>query len=294
MANEGLTHRRPVRVFPIVNAAGMVLLCIIFLYPFIYALAVSLSDARAILSGEVLLYPVGFNTVAYQTLLLDAKILRAFGFTLWVTVLGVAISVSLTTALAYPLSRKGLRGGTAILFLLVFTMYFSGGLIPYYILMKKLTLLNKIWVLVLPGVDTFLLIVMVSYLRGIPVELLDAAAVEGAGNISILMRVVLPLSVPILATLAVFYSVGLWNTFSRAVFFISDSRKYTLQVILYEMLNVTDVKVNQSVSVDLHQRVLPENLKAAAVMITVGPIIFVYPFLQKYFIKGITVGSLKG
>lgn len=273
----------------------MVVLCAVFLYPFLYTVSMSLSDARSILSGEVYLLPKGLNLVAYRTLFMDQSIVRAFLFTLRLTVVGVVISLCMTTLLAYPLSRKDLRGGWAIMLLIVFTMYFSGGLIPYYILMKKLRLLNTMWVLVLPGVDTFLLIVMISYMRGIPKELQEAATVEGCGNTGVLLRIVVPLSVPIIATLTIFYSVGLWNMFYRAFIFMSDSRKATLQVKLYQVLNLmTDQMIQQSGNIDLYQRAIPENIKAATVVVAVGPIILVYPFLQRYFIKGITIGSLKG
>ena len=282
-------------IFPVLNGALMVLLCVGFLYPIVYTVSVSLSDARSILSGEVYLLPKGLNLVAYQTLFMDKSIVRAFFFTFRVTLVGIAVSLCVTTLLAYPLSRRDLRGGWAVMLLVVFTMYFSGGLIPYYILMKKLALLNTMWVLVLPGVDTFLLIVMVSYMRGIPKELQEAATVEGCGNTGILLRIVIPLSIPIIATLTIFYSVGLWNMFYRAFIFISDSRKATLQVKLYQVLNLmTDQLIQQSGNIDLYQRAIPENIKAATVVVAVGPIILVYPFLQDYFIKGITIGSLKG
>lgn len=280
--------------FSIINYIFMILLCAAFLYPFIYTAAVSFSGAKPIIEGRVLLYPREFTLNAYQTLLKDKSMINSFLFTVRLTLIGVASSITATTLVAYPLSRHELKGKNFFLNLIIFTMYFSGGLIPNYLLVKGLGLTNKMGSLILPGlVDTFLLIIMINYFRGLPGELEESAKVEGANNFSVFTRIILPLSKPVIATLVIFYAVAYWNTFFNALIYIQSPGKYPLQVKLYQVLSATDFYTNQTNEVYAIQ-VIPENLKAAIVLITAMPIIIVYPLLQKYFIKGVTIGALKG
>lgn len=291
--NQHLTSGN--KAFQIVNYSLMFILCLVFVYPFIYTLAVSLSDAKYILNGSVFLIPKGLNFSAYRAVLSDTGLVRSLLFTVTLTVLGVTASIIMTTLAAYPLTRKGLKGTGIILRLIVFTMYFNGGLIPTYLLVKNLGLIDTMGALILPDViQTFLLIIMMSYFRSIPVELEEAAKVEGCGEFGILWRIIVPLAKPVIATLVIYYAVFYWNMFLQALMYIQSPSKYTLQIKLYQVLNVFQQDLTNSLDTESVKAVVPENLKSAMVLVTALPILFVYPWLQKYFIKGVTIGAIKG
>ncbi len=282
-------------IFRIVNNTLMFLLCLTFIYPFLYTLALSLSDARYIIEGRVFLWPKGFNIQAYRAIFSDRSLINALLFTSALTVCGVTASMIATTLAAYPLSRTGLKGTGLILRLFVFTMYFSGGLIPTYILVKSLGLTNTMGALIFPDlIHTFWLIIMISYLRGIPVELEEAAKVEGCSDFGVLCRIIIPLAKPVLATLVIFHAVHYWNTFFQALIYIQSPSKYTLQIKLYQVLSIFSEDLLNSLDAEAARAVISENLKAATVLVTVLPILFIYPWLQKYFIKGVTIGAIKG
>jgi putative aldouronate transport system permease protein len=283
-------------LFHVVNYLVMTLLGVLFIYPLVYTVSLSLSNAGAILSGRVFLLPQGFNLNAYKALFQDKTMLTSFIYTVKLTIFGVIASIVMTTLAAYPLSRRNLKGGTAILYLIVFTMYFSGGIIPNYLVIKNLKLIDTMGSLIMPAmINTFNLIIMINYFRGLPVELEEAAKVEGCSNFGVLWRVFIPLSKPILATLTIFYAVEYWNSFFSALMYIQSPEKYPLQIKLYQILNVFSDNLSNQTNADVgSQVVIPENLKSAAVVVTVMPIIFVYPWLQKYFIKGVTIGAIKG
>lgn len=287
-------NRKPAKfgVFKIANYSLMFLLCLTFLYPFIYTLALSLSDASHIISGRVFLFPKGFNIEAYRAIFYDKGLINSFIFTSLLTVFGVSSSIVMTILAAYPLSRRGLKGGGLIMRLIVFTMYFSGGLIPTYLLVKNLGLVNKMGALIFPDViHTFLLIIMISYFREIPVELEEAAKVEGCDAFRILTYIIIPLAKPVIATLVIFYAVSYWNCFFQALIYIQSPSKYTLQIKLYQVLSWFSDDMRYSLEAEAQKSVISENLKAAMVIVTASPILFVYPWLQKYFIK---VGAIKG
>lgn len=284
-------------VFNIFNYSIMILISLIFLYPIVYTISVSFSDANSILKGSVVLFPKGLNADAYKLVLSDMKTISALWFTVKLTLSGVVMSLILTTLAAYPLSRSNLKGSGLILGLIVFTMYFDGGLIPNYMMVKNLGLLNNMGSLIFPRtISPFLMIIMMTFFRGIPKELEEAAVIDGCSNFDVFFKIVLPISFPIYATLTIFYAVSYWNTFFEALLYIQNSAKFTLQLRLYQVLNVVgDSMVSQmdasSVSAST---VITENMKAATVVVTVLPIICVYPALQKYFVKGATVGAIKG
>lgn len=283
------------KAFQIVNYSLMFILCLVFIYPFIYTLAVSLSDAKYILNGSVFVIPKGLNFSAYRAVLSDTSLIHSLLFTIILTVLGVAASIVMTTLAAYPLTRKGLKGTGIILRLIVFTMYFNGGLIPTYLLIKNLGLIDTMGALIFPDViQTFLLIIMMSYFRSIPVELEEAAKVEGCSEFGILWRIIVPLSKPVIATLVIYYAVSYWNMFQQALMYIQSPSKYTLQIKLYQVLNVFQQDLTNSLDTESVKAVIPENLKSAMVLVTSLPILVVYPWLQKYFIKGVTIGAIKG
>jgi len=283
------------RIFHIINNTLMFLLCLTFIYPFLYTLALSLSDARYIIEGRVFLWPKGFNIQAYRALFSDRSLINSLLFTSALTICGVTASMIATTLAAYPLSRTGLKGTGLILRLFVFTMYFSGGLIPTYILVKSLRLTNTMGALIFPDlIHTFWLIIMISYFRSIPGELEEAAKVEGCSDFGILCRIIIPLAKPVLATLTIFYAVHYWNTFFQALIYIQSPSKYTLQIKLYQVLSIFSEDLLNSLDAESARAVISENLKAATVIVTVMPILFIYPWLQKYFIKGVTIGAIKG
>ncbi len=279
--------------FHVLNHSLMVLLCAAFLYPFVFTIAMSLSNPEAIVMGKVWLFPVGFTTAAYQALLRDRLMIASFVFTVALTVSGVAASMVATILTAYPLSRRDFRAKNLALNLIIFTMYFSGGLIPTYFVVKRMGLMDKMAALILPNlVSSFLLFIMINYFRGLPVEMEESARIDGADHFRILLRIIIPLSTPIIATLTIYYAVSYWNTFFAALLYMSSPQHYTLQVKLYNMLSNMDLMTNPNDQ--FAGMVLPENLKGAVVIVTATPILVVYPFLQQYFIKGVTIGALKG
>jgi putative aldouronate transport system permease protein len=280
-------------VFHVLNYSFMVLLCAAFLYPFVYTIAISLSSPGAIVTGKVWLFPVGFTTAAYQALLRDRLMIASFVFTVALTVSGVAASIVATILTAYPLSRRNFKAKNLALNLIIFTMYFSGGLIPTYFVVKRMGLMDKMAALILPNlVSSFLLFIMINYFRGLPVEMEESARIDGADHVRILLWIVIPLSTAIIATLTIYYAVSYWNTFFAALLYMSSPQHYTLQVKLYNMLSNMDIMTNPNDQ--FAGLVLPENLKGAVVIVTATPILVVYPFLQQYFIKGVTIGALKG
>lgn len=280
-------------VFNAFNYAIMLATCVIFLYPFIYTVALSFSSPAAVMQGAVWLYPVQFTTAAYEALFKDRTMITSFLYTVQLAVFGVIGSITATTLTAYPLSKRELKGKNIMLNMIIFTMYFSGGLIPTYLVVRGIGLLDRMGALIIPNlISTFLLFIMINYFRGLPAELEESAKLDGASNFKILINIIIPLSIPIIATLTIYYAVSYWNTFFNALMYITSTERYPLQIKLYMILNNTDIMTNSS---DVFaSQVLPENLKGAVVVVTALPILTVYPFLQKYFIKGVTIGALKG
>jgi putative aldouronate transport system permease protein len=266
---------------------------ITWLYPIFYVVSTSLSSPSAIIQGQVYAVPVDFTVQAYKHLFRDNSIIRSFFFTVELTLLGTLSSLAITALAAYPLTRKQFKGTGIIMRLVVFTMYFSGGIIPTYMIVRNLGLFNSIWSLILPNViDTFLLILMVSSFRGLPYELEESAKVDGCSNFGIFLKIFLPISTAIIATLTVFLAVAYWNTFFNALLYIQDSQRQTLQVKLYSVLNAFSDSLNDSSGVSTE--VVAENVKGATIVIAVLPIMIVYPFMQKHFVKGVTIGAIKG
>ncbi|AZS14134.1 carbohydrate ABC transporter permease [Paenibacillus lutimineralis] len=268
------------------------------LFPFWYEIVASFSSSRAITSGEVFLWPVEFNTVAYQRLFDDGQLIMAMGNTVLVTVAGTLFNMVMTILAAYPLSRKRLVGRSWLLMLITFTMLFVAGLIPNFILIKSLGLMNSYWAVWLPGlISTYNMFVMKTFMEGLPGEIEESASIDGAGDWRILLQIYLPLCKPILAALSLFYAVSWWNSYFNVMLYVTKSTKLTVMVKLYQMVSAVDSNLLNSMNGNegLEQVLLtPEALKAAAVVIVVTPILCVYPFLQKHFVKGVLIGSVKG
>lgn len=274
-------------------AAVCFLIILACLLPLLNVLARSLSSADALIKGKVFLWPVGWNADAYATVLKDSKYTRSLAWTALLTLICTCTSMFMTTACAYPLIYKDLKGRKFFTTLMILTMYFNAGTIPNYLLLKDIGMLNTPAVLVIPGVlSVFNVIIMRSFLYGIPESLREAAQVEGAGPVRILLEVYLPLSKPVLATLTLFYAVGRWNGFSDALMYMNKKEYYPIQLLLYNILkNVSNVEV--STQEGFSSPGLSESLKAATVIFAVVPILLVYPWLQKYFISGMTLGAVK-
>jgi putative aldouronate transport system permease protein len=286
------------KVFDAFNACLMVVICAITLYPLLYVLFASFSTPEAIYKSRgILLYPVEPTLGGYQLVFKNPSILSGFRNTLVYVVLGTTLNVFLTSLGAYALSRKHLKWGKPLLLLLVFTMYFSGGLIPLFLIVKGLGLINTIWAILLPSaVSTWNLLVMRTSFMGIPDSIEESAKMDGAQDFTILFRIIIPLSLPIMAVMTLFYGVSQWNAWFYAAIFLRDRALYPLQLILREILvlNVERESVKLAMSGNMQAVEMMTLIKYAVIIVTTVPILFIYPFLQRYFVKGVMVGSIKG
>ena len=270
-----------------------VLIALVCLLPMINLLARSLSGTDYLIKHQVYLLPKGLNFDAYATVLKDPKYIKAFVWTVFLTVVCTFLSLTMTTLCAYPLIFPALKGRKAINIFITITMFFNAGTIPNYLLMQKLNLLDNPLVLIIPGcLSVYNMIIMRSFLYGIPESLRESAEIDGANYFTILLKIYLPLSKPVLATLALFYAVGRWNGYSDALMYMKNKDYYPLQLLLYNILNNIN-QVEVSTQEGFSAPGLQDSLKAAIVMFSTIPILCVYPFLQKYFIQGVTLGAVK-
>ncbi|CAG9621149.1 carbohydrate ABC transporter permease [Sutcliffiella rhizosphaerae] len=278
-------------IFNYLILGGFALLC---LFPFLHVIAQSLSSQRAIVSGEVIFLPIETTFLAYKEVFMDQHFLRAFGVSVARTVVGTFINVFLTCLMAYPLSKTYIKGRGIILFMVVFTMLFSGGMIPTYLVVRETGLLNTFWAYIIPtAISAFNLIIVKNFFQSVPAELEESAKMDGASNIGILFKIVIPLSMPVIATIGLFHAVFHWNSFFDAVLYINDRSLYPLQVYLRELIQFDQSEINLRDNFE-QQLLANESLKAAALISSTIPILIVYPFLQKYFVKGVMLGSVKG
>ena len=273
---------------------GVAVLALICLYPFVNVIAYSLSGYNAVLSAKVTFYPIDFTIDAYREIIRRPQLWLAMKTTVLVTLYGTALSLALTTIAAYALSRKELPGKGFLTGIILFTMYFGGGMIPTFLVVKNVGLYDTLPALFVPqAVNVFNFIVMRTFFKDIPDSLEEAARIDGASYIQCLVRIFLPLSVPIIATMALFYAVGYWNTYFDALIYIQDPNKYTLQLRLRGLL--TGDELNNSANLEgVGTQVMAQSLKMATVAVSTIPILVVYPWLQKYFVKGVMIGSIKG
>ena len=292
-----LTSRmsRGEKIFQSINLVLLLALAIATLFPFLYVVSVSLTPLEVLAKyGSFQVIPRVITFDAYRYLLSTGLIPRAFLNSVTITMLGTTVNLVLTTLTAYPLSRKRLPGRTFWLVFVLIPMLFSGGLVPLFILVRSLGLLNTYWAVVLPGaIWTYNLLVMKSFFESLPEEILESARIDGANDFRILMRIVLPLSKPVLATLGLFYAVGHWNGFFYPLMFLSDAKLQPLQVILRNVL--LDLMMDDLPEVLEKLELLPgQTLKMAAIVLSVLPLLVVYPWIQKYFTKGVLLGAIKG
>lgn len=276
-----------------VFVAICVLVSIVCIVPMIHLLAKSLSDTDALVRNEVYLLPKGFNLDAYVTVLKDPKYIKSFFWTVFLTIICTIGSLTMTTLCAYPLIFEKLKGRGFVNVFITITMFFNAGTIPNYLLMKSLGLLDNPLVLILPAcLSVYNMIIMRSFFYGIPISLRESAEIDGATFFQILTKIYVPLSKPVFATLALFYAVGRWNGYSDALMYMKDPDYYPLQLLLYNIINnINSVEV--ATQEGFSTPGLSESLKAAIVMFTTIPILLIYPWLQKYFIHGVTLGAVK-
>ncbi len=241
------------------------------------------------------MWPVEFNVTAYKQLIEDGQLLVAMKNTVIITVIGTLLNMVFTILAAYPLSKTRLKGRNFMLMAVLFTMLFSGGLIPQFLLVSGLGLVNTYWSLWLPSlISVYNMFVMKTFFEGLPEEVEESAAMDGAKDWTILLKIVIPLSMPVIAALTLFYAVGWWNSFYSALIYIKSTDKMPLTVKLYQMIDLVSPDLLRSGEGAMQLLVTPEGIRAAAIVFAIVPILCVYPFLQKYFIKGVLLGSVKG
>lgn len=285
--------KKKVTIGMVINYTLMTLLAFICLYPFLNVLAYSVSGYNAVLSGSVTFYPIDFTLEAYKEILGRTTIWTSMKTTIEITLLGTALSLVLTAFAAYGLSLQDLPGRKLFTGLILFTMYFGGGMIPTFLIVKGVGLYDTLGALFIPqSVSVFNFIVMRTFFREQPESLQDAARIDGASYMQVLIKIVLPLSLPIIATMGLFYAVGYWNSYFEALIYIQDVNKYTLQLRLRSLLFGSELTSNADDAGGV--TVLTQSLKMAIVAVSTIPILIVYPWLQKYFVKGVMLGSIKG
>ncbi len=287
------------RIFEVLNIIILVSISFLMLYPFYYCLIGSLSDNASVLAGRIGLWPIGLNIKSYKLVLGYDVVLSAYVNTLLYTSVGTVISLTLTVLGAYPLSKKEFYGRSAFTVYFAFTMFFSGGLIPTFLVVRTIGLYNTMWAIVLPSaVSTMNMIIMRTFFQGIPNAIEEAAVVDGASEIQTLVRIILPLSLPSMMTIGLFYAVGQWNSWFSAMIYLADTAKYPLQLVLRQI--VLQNQVNEIIgtiagaATEDSSHMIAENVKYTVIIVAVIPILCVYPFIQKYFVKGVMVGSIKG
>ncbi|SDN31496.1 carbohydrate ABC transporter permease [Actinomyces ruminicola] len=285
---------RSYRLFRLLNTVILLGVIFVTLFPFLNVVAKSFSSEAAISAGEVNLIPKGFNVTTYKVVLSDSAFWVGYRNTFVYTVVATFISLVFTTAFAYVLSKKDLKGRNALVGFAVFTMFFNGGLIPNYILITNLGMKNTIWAVVLPNaINVFNLLVMKSFFEGLPHELEEAGELDGLGTYGILFRIVLPLSKAIIATMLLFYAVANWNAWFGAFLYFDDKNLFPVTIYLRNMLaGVTTSDSLGGGTADQTQ--ISSNLRSVTMVLTSVPILCVYPFAQKYFVTGVTLGSVKG
>ena len=281
------------KIFTSFNVVFITLLSLSMLLPFLHIIAKSLSSAEALTNGKVFFWPVEFTINNFEYVMQDASIWRAFGISVLITVGGTLLNLIATASLAYPTSRPEFKGKKFVLLMVLFTMIFSVPLIPSFLVIKSLGMIDTLWALVIPGlISAFNFFIMRSFFMNIPSTLIDAARVDGLGELGILFKIILPLSKPALATLGIFYGVGHWNSYQSAIYFINDPRLYPLQVKLRQMI-VSNEMVDTEANLTSMALSSPEGIQMATIIFATLPILLVYPFLQKYFVKGSMLGSVK-
>jgi len=283
------------RIFNLVNISILSLISLLMIFPFLYLFSVSFSSYEDFLGSRFLLWPSNWTTNAYEYILQSKAFLRSLWTTVEITVIGTLFNLFFTATMAYALSRP-ILGQRTFMFMVVFTLLFSGGMIPTYLIVKETGLLDSIWSLIIPvAITPFNLIVMRSFFIAIPDDLTEAAIIDGANDLQIFSKVILPLSKPAIATFSLFYAVQHWNNYFAPILYIDSPEKWTIQVILRQIVVVGDVTASLAGDNSfLENAPPPETIQMAAILLATVPILVVYPFLQKHFAKGVMLGAVKG
>ncbi|MBE5978740.1 MAG: carbohydrate ABC transporter permease [Paenibacillaceae bacterium] len=268
-----------------------VVISIVALIPIVRVVSMSLSSKDAILGGKVFLYPVQFTVEAYVRSFHSGSFISSFIYSVFLMLGSTFVCIVMTVLAAYPLSKKNLKGGAVIMTLFVLTMYLDPGIIPKYLNVKSLKLIDTVWALIIPeALSAYNMIIMCTAFKGLDSSLYEAAKIDGCNEIQTLFRVALPLVYPTLATLALFYAVGRWNRLSDVLYYVNSSKLYTVQMVLKQLIEA--VKLTQEEGIQ--SQLVADNIKSASIVISMTPMVIAYPFIQKYFTKGIMLGAVKG
>jgi len=297
-ASSRIRESRVDQIFNLINYTILTILLIIVLYPLIYIVSASFSDGAAVIAGKVYLWPVDFSLAAYAKIFSYERIWMGYANSIFYAVVGTVVNVGMTLIAAYPLARRDLYGRSLILGLFIFTMFFNGGLIPNYLLVKDLGMLNTRAALIIPqALSVWNLIIAMTYFRSaIPPELLEAAQLDGCNDFQYFTRILLPLSAPIIAVLSLFYAISHWNQFFTAMIYLNKEELYPLQIILRDILIQSQVDMNmmEDMKTMAAKQAMRELMKYALIVVASVPVLMIYPFVQKYFVRGIMLGAIKG
>lgn len=290
-----MNYKAKNKIFDLSIILMITIVVIVCIVPYLYIISMSLSSNSAILSQKVKLFPVEFTTDTYKTILNDKAMIYTLLYSIVLTIFSTAISMFITICAAYPLTKKRMKGRNVILFAFMITMYFSGGMIPDYMLVKNLHMLNTVWSLVLPGaLSVYNMIILKTFFLSLPESLEESAAIEGASELAVLIKIILPLSLPAIATLSLFYAVARWNGFQDALLYITNKNLFPIQLKLYQIISVNQQLDVQQSEGSMGINIAPEALKSASVIFATVPILIIYPWLQKYFVSGVMIGAVKG
>lgn len=281
------------RLFDIINNSLLLIVALACSLPFVYVLAVSFTSPAQVAQGGIILFPKEWSLSAYRYIFSTDTLMRSMMVSIYITVVGTFINLVFTSLMAYPLAKRHLRGRKTIMMGVLFTMLFGGGLIPTYFVVKALHLTDTLWSLMIPtAISAFNLIVLKNFFQQIPDGLEDSAKIDGCNDLGVLIRIVLPLSLPAMATFGLFYAVGHWNQFFNAILYINDNTKWPIQVLLREIVILASGRIGDT-NID-DAEIQPLTIRMAVIVFATIPILVVYPFLQKHFAKGAMLGSVKG
>lgn len=291
-----IRQSREDRAFTAVIAVVVGLIMLLTIYPLYIVVISSFSAPMEVISGHVWLLPQGFSAEGYRRVFQNSDIFMSYKNTIIYTVLGTAVSLFFTLSAAYPLSRKKLYGRTGLMLLFTFTMFFKGGMIPTYLTVKGLGLYNNIWVMVLMGsLSIYNMIVARTFLQNtIPNEIYEATEMDGANDIQVFFQIVLPLSMPILAVLSLFYAVGIWNNYFTGLIYLKSRSLYPLQLVLREILVTDTSDMTDTLEANMNKLLVQESVKYCVIVVSSVPMLVLYPFLQRFFTKGVMIGAIKG
>ncbi|SFF16959.1 putative aldouronate transport system permease protein [Paenibacillus catalpae] len=300
---SGVKESRRDKIFLVLNYMFVFLAFLVVFYPLIYIVSASISNPKLVGSGEMWLWPKGITFDGYARVFQNSNIWTGYGNTILYTVVGTAINLAVTLPAAYALSRKDFTGRHFFMGLFMVTMFFGGGLVPTYLLVKELHLINTIWAIVLPSAASIwnIIVARTFFQSSLPRELQEAAQIDGCTNLRLFMKIILPLSMPIIAVMALFYGVGNWNSYFSALIYLNEAAKYPLQLVLRQILVLQETAAQGSGAMDsstasaLNSKAeIAALVKYAVIIVATVPVIAIYPFLQRYFVQGVMIGSVKG